>query len=100
VPPALIRPVAPDDVADAIAAIAVAPPLNGTVELAGSETICLNELARLILSAHQDPRRVIADVHARFFGAELDRQSLIPDPNPRVGPSTVRDWLRQFITAD
>jgi uncharacterized protein YbjT (DUF2867 family) len=91
VSPALVQPVAPDDVAEALAEIAVAPPLNGTVELAGSEAICLDELARLILSAHEDPRRVIADPHARFFGAVLGRQSLVPGRNPRIGPSTVRD---------
>jgi uncharacterized protein YbjT (DUF2867 family) len=100
VSPALIQPVAPDDVAEALAEIAVAPPLNGTVELAGPEAICFDELARLILSAHEDPRRVIADPHARFFGAALGRESLVPGPNPRIGPSTVRDWLRHFITPD
>jgi uncharacterized protein YbjT (DUF2867 family) len=100
VPPALIQPVAPDDVAAALAEIAVAAPLNRAVEIAGSEAICLDELARLILSAHEDPRPVIADAHARFFGAVLGRDSLIPGPNPRLGPSTVRDWLRHFMTAD
>jgi hypothetical protein len=90
----LVQPIAPDDVAEALAEIAVAPPLDGTVELAGSEAICLDELARLILSAHEDPRRVIADPRARFFGAALGRQSLIPGPNPRLCPSTLRDWLR------
>jgi uncharacterized protein YbjT (DUF2867 family) len=100
VSPALIQPVAPDDVAETLAEIAAAPPLNATVELAGSETICLDELARLILSAHEDPRNVIADADARFFGAMLGRQSLMPGPNARIGPSTVRDWLRHFITAD
>jgi uncharacterized protein YbjT (DUF2867 family) len=100
VPPALIQPVAPDDVAETLAGIAVAAPLNGTVELAGSETICLNELIRLILSAHEDPRQIIADTRAHFFGAKLAPQSLIPGPNPRIGPSTVRDWLRHFMTAD
>ncbi|HET9716507.1 MAG TPA: NAD(P)H-binding protein [Pseudolabrys sp.] len=100
VPPALIQPVAPDDVAEVLAEIAVASPLNGTIELAGPERICLNELARLILSAHEDPRDIIADPGANFFGARLDPQSLIPGANPRIGPSTVRDWLRQFMTAD
>lgn len=100
VPPALIQPVAPDDVAETLTEIAEEPPLNGTVELAGSEAICLDELARLVLSAHQDPRRVIADAHARFCGAELGLQSLMPDPGTRLGPSTVRDWLRHFITPD
>jgi uncharacterized protein YbjT (DUF2867 family) len=100
VPPTLIQPVAPDDVAETLAEIAVAQPLNRTIELAGSEPICLHELARLVLSGHEDPRRVIADPHARFFGVALDEQSLMPGPNPRIGPSTVRDWLRHFITAD
>ena len=100
VPPALIQPVAPDDVAEALADIAVGPPRNGAVEIAGSETICLNELARLILSAHEDPHRVVADPQARFFGAKLDSRSLMPGPNPWIGPSTVRDWLRHFMTAD
>jgi uncharacterized protein YbjT (DUF2867 family) len=100
VPPALVQPVAPDDVAEAVADIVVAPPLNDIIELAGSETICLNELIRLLLSAHEDPRPVIADTHARFFGAELTRESLLPMTNPRIGPSTVRDWLRHFMTAD
>jgi uncharacterized protein YbjT (DUF2867 family) len=98
VPPALIQPVAPDDVADALAEIAVAPPLNETIEMAGSEPICFNELARLILSGYEDPRRVITDAHTSFFGAVLDDRSFIPGPKPWIGPSTLRDWLRHFIT--
>ena len=105
VSPAMIQPVAPDDVADALAEIAVASPLNAVVELAGSEAIRLDELTRLVLSGHEDPRPVIADPHARFFGAELGRLSLmpssaLPNSNLRIGPGTVRDWLRHFITAD
>lgn len=100
VPPALIQPVAPDDVAEALAEIAVGAPLNGTIELAGFETICLNELVRLILSAQEDPRQVIADTRALFCGAVLEPQSLIASNGSRIGPSTVRDWLRHFITAD
>jgi uncharacterized protein YbjT (DUF2867 family) len=100
VSPALIQPVSPDDVAETLAEVSTASPLNGIVEVAGSEVIGLNELARLILSGHEDPRQVIADPHARFFGAELRFRSLMPGTNPRIGPSTVRDWLRHFITAD
>lgn len=99
-PPALIQPVAPDDVADTLAEVATATPRNETIELAGPETICLNELARLILSAQEDPRIVMADAQAHFFGAVLDSRSLIPGSNSRIGPSTVRDWLRHFMTAD
>jgi uncharacterized protein YbjT (DUF2867 family) len=105
VSPVMIQPVAPDDVADALAEIATSPPLNGIVELAGSEAIRLDELTRLVLSGHEDPRTVVADPHARFFGAELGRLSLmpssqLPNANLRIGPSTARDWLRHFITAD
>lgn len=98
--PALIQPVAPDDVADLLAEIAMGSPLNDTIELAGSEAIGLDELTRLVLSGHEDPRRVISDPHARFFGAALDTQSLMPGPKTLIGQSTVRDWLRHFITAD
>jgi len=98
-PSAFVQPVAPDDVAEALAGIAVGAPLNRTIELAGPEAICLDELGRLILSAHEDPRPVIADAHARFFGAELDDLSLVPGPNVWIGASSVRDWLRHFITA-
>jgi uncharacterized protein YbjT (DUF2867 family) len=99
-PSTLIEPVAPDDVAELVAEVAEGPPLNGIVELAGPETICLHELARLILSAHEDPRSVIADPDARFFGAALNGFSLLPGPDRRIGPSTLRDWLRHFMTAD
>jgi uncharacterized protein YbjT (DUF2867 family) len=100
VAPALMQPIDADDVAEALAEIAVAPPLNGTIELAGSETICLNELARLVLSAQEDPRRVIADADAPFFGAVLGERSLIADAQPQIGSGTLRDWLRHFITPD
>ncbi len=100
VSPALIRPIAAEDVAELIADIAVAPPRNGTVELAGPETICLDELVRLILSAREDPRDVIRDPQSPFFGAMLDYMSLMPGPKPLTGRSKVRGWLRHFISAD
>lgn len=100
VAPALMQPVDADDVAEALAKAVSAPPLNGTVELAGSETICLNELARLILSAEEDSRRVVADANAPFFGAILGERALMPGADPQIGESTLRDWLRHFITPD
>jgi uncharacterized protein YbjT (DUF2867 family) len=100
VPPATIQPVAPDDVAEALADVAAGPPRNGIVELAGDEAIGLDEFVRLILAAEVDPRRFVADRHARFFGAELDPGSLVPAPGAQLGAATLRDWLRQFITAD
>jgi uncharacterized protein YbjT (DUF2867 family) len=98
--PALMQPVAADDVADALADIALAPPLNATVEVAGPEAIPLDELARQVLVARQDPRPVMPDTHARYFGAELNDKSLIPGAKARIGAMTFEDWLRQSITAD
>ncbi len=76
--PALIQPIASDDVAAALADVAVAPPVNGTVEIAGPEAIPLDELVRRFLRATEDQRKVLPDVHARYFGAVLDDQSLTP----------------------
>jgi uncharacterized protein YbjT (DUF2867 family) len=98
--PALMQPIVSDEVAEALADIAAGPPANGTVEIAGPEAIPLNELAREVLSAKQDPRLIVADRHARYFGAELDDRSLIPGPGARIGSLTFGDWLRQSITPD
>ena len=92
-PPVLIQPEAADDVAAALADVAVSAPVNGIVELAGPEAFRFDELARRVLSAKNDPRRVTADVHARYFGAELDDHSLTPGDNPRIAPTRFEDWL-------
>ena len=73
-PPALIQPIVSDDVAAALAEVALGAPLNGTVELAGPERLRLDELVRRFLSAKQDARQVVTDVHARYFGIELNDQ--------------------------
>jgi uncharacterized protein YbjT (DUF2867 family) len=93
--PALIRPEAADDVAATLADVAVGAPLNDTVELAGPEAFRLDELARRFLSASDDPRQVTADVHARYFGAELDDRSLTPGDDARIAPTRFEDWLSQ-----
>jgi len=92
-PPALMQPIVSEDVADALADIAVGKPLNGTVELAGPEPIRLDELVRRILIANQDARTVTTDVHALYFGTELNDQSLTPGINPRLGPTRFEEWL-------
>jgi uncharacterized protein YbjT (DUF2867 family) len=94
--PALMQPVASDDVAAALADVAVGKPLNGTIELAGPERIRLDELIRRFLSATGDARKVTTDVHARYFGAELNDQSLTPGDKPRIGPTRFEDWLSRF----
>jgi uncharacterized protein YbjT (DUF2867 family) len=94
-PPALVQPEAADDVASTLADVAVGAPLNDTVELAGPEAFPLDELAQRVLKANDDPRQVTADVHARYFGAELDDRSLIPGEDARIAPTRFEDWLRQ-----
>jgi uncharacterized protein YbjT (DUF2867 family) len=94
-PPVLVQPEAADDVAAALADVAESAPVNGIVELAGPEAFRFDELARRVLSAKNDPRRVTADVHARYFGAELEDRSLTPGDNPRIAPTLLEDWLSQ-----
>ena len=94
-PPVQVQPEAADDVAAALAEVAVSAPVHGTVELAGPERFRLDELARRVLQAHDDPRRVVADVHARYFGAELDDRSLVPGDDARIAPTRFEDWLSQ-----
>lgn len=91
--PALIQPMASDDVVAALADVALAAPVNGTVEVAGPEAMPLDELVRRFLRAIQDTRKVVPDVHARYFGDVLDDQSLTPGNNPRLGAIHFEDWL-------
>jgi uncharacterized protein YbjT (DUF2867 family) len=91
--PALVQPVVSDDVADALVDVALAVPANGTIELAGPERIGLDTLVGRYLSAKRDSRRVVADAHARYFGAELNDQSLTPGENARIGPTRFETWL-------
>lgn len=91
--PALIQPIAADDVAAALADLAVGTPLNGVVEIAGPDRFPLDELARKFLAARADSRQVIADVHARYFGSELNDRSLVAGDRPRIGPTRFQNWL-------
>jgi uncharacterized protein YbjT (DUF2867 family) len=95
--PALVQPIASDDVAAALADLAVGSPLNATVEVAGPEACPLDDLARQFLAASGDRRRVIADVHARYYGTELNDQSLTPGDHPRLGAIRFEDWLSRSI---
>jgi uncharacterized protein YbjT (DUF2867 family) len=93
VSPALIQPIASDDVAAALTEVVLAAPVNGTVEVAGPEAMPLDELARRFLRATGDTREVVPDVHARYFGALLDDQSLTPGQHPRLGAIRFEDWI-------
>ena len=91
--PALFQPIVSDDVAAALADLAVGTPRNGMVEVAGPEAFPLDKLARKFLAARHDSRTVIPDVHARYFGTELNDQSLTPGSSPRLGTTRFADWL-------
>lgn len=91
--PALMQPIAADDVSAAMADLTVAAPLNCTLEIAGPDRFPLDEIARKYLTARDDSRQVIADVHARYFGSELNDRSLVPDTGPRLGPTRFHNWL-------
>ncbi|MNN89529.1 hypothetical protein D3C81_2073570 [compost metagenome] len=86
---------ASDDVAATLADVTLETPVNGTIEVAGPEAVPLDELIRRFLRITQDNRKVVPDVHARYFGALLDDQSLTPGNNPRLGAIRFEDWLGQ-----
>ncbi len=97
--PVLIQPIAAADVARAVGQVAVGSPLNGIVEVAGPEQFRLDELIRRGLTARNDPRKVIADPHARYFGAQLSERMLVPGDDVRRGDTRFDDWLREFAVA-
>ena len=95
VPPVLFQPMAADDVAKVVGRVAVGPPVNGTVEVAGPQQFRFDELIRRGLAAHNDPREVVADPHARYFGTELSERSLVPWGEARLGDIRFDEWLGQ-----
>jgi len=92
-PSALMQPIAADDVAALLADVAVNEPKNGMLEIAGPEQIRQDELIRRFLNATGDARKVITDAHARYYGVEVNDQSLVPGPNPRLGSIRFAEWL-------
>ena len=95
--PALVQPIASDDVVAVLADVTLGNPVNGMVEVAGPEPLPLTEFVGRYLSASKDPRSIVADTHATYFGAELDDQSLTPGVNPRLGPTRFDDWLSRSV---
>jgi uncharacterized protein YbjT (DUF2867 family) len=93
-PPVLMQPIAADDVAAAMAEVALAAPLNGTVEVAGPEPIRQDELVRQFLKATADARMVVTDPKALYYGVAVDDRSLMPGDEPRLGSIHFEDWLR------
>jgi len=93
-PPVLFQPMAADDVASAVAKVAVGPPLKGTVEIAGPEQFRLDELARRHLASLNDPREVIADANALYSGARISEKTLVPGTNARLGGMRFEVWVQ------
>ena len=98
-PPALMQPIAAQDVSAALADIAVSEPVNGTVELAGPEPIRMDEFVRVFLAATGDASQVTTDAKARYYGAVVDDQSLTPGNDPRLGPPVSRTGSRSITSS-
>lgn len=92
-PSALLQPIAADDVAAALATIALADPLNTVVDLAGPDAIPLDEVVRQFLKASRDPRTVITDEQAPYFGISLKQRSLVPDKEKLLAGTHFEAWL-------
>ncbi len=91
--PALFQPIAADDVADAMADVTLAAPINGMIEIAGPDRAPLDEMVGRFLSATRDSRAVVPDAHARYFGIQLNDKSLTPGDRPRLGSIRLAQWL-------
>jgi uncharacterized protein YbjT (DUF2867 family) len=94
-PPVLIQPMAAEDVASAVAKVAVGPPVNGVIEVAGPQQFRIDELVRRSLNAHHDPRDVVTDPQARYFGAELHERTLVPADDAQLAETRYDHWLGQ-----
>jgi uncharacterized protein YbjT (DUF2867 family) len=94
-PTALIQPMAADDVASAVGRVATGAPVNGIVEVGGPEKFRLDELARQYLAANKDPREVVADPKARYYGIEVSEKTLVPEDDARLSETRFETWLNQ-----
>ena len=97
--PVLIQPMAAEDVASTVGRISVGAPVNGIVEVAGPQQFRLDELIRRVLRERGDPREVITDPHARYFGAELGERTLVPGGDARLAETRFDDWLSQAVVS-
>jgi uncharacterized protein YbjT (DUF2867 family) len=98
-PPALMQPMAADDVASAVGRVAVGAPLNGMVEIGGPEQFRLDELIRGVLTTRNDPREVVTDPQARYYGINPSERALLPGAQARVGEMRLSDWLEHQLAS-
>jgi uncharacterized protein YbjT (DUF2867 family) len=85
--------IASDDVADVMADVALSQPINGVMEIGGPEPFRMNDLVARFLQLANDPRKVIGDPHALYFGTKLDDRSLVPGAGARIGSTSFEDWF-------
>ena len=98
-PPVLFQPIAADDVAAIVAETALAPPRNGIVEIAGPERAPFNEIVASYLKAVGDPRQVVRDPEARYWGGRVEERSLVPLGEARLGRIGLDEWVRRSQAA-
>ena len=91
----MFQPIAADDVAAVVADVALAAPRNGTVEIAGPERAPFNEVVARYLKAVGDPREVVPDPEARYFGGRVEERSLVPLGEACLGRIALDEWLRR-----
>ena len=92
-PPVLIQPMAADDVASGVARVALDAPVNGILEIGGPQQFRLDELVRRALAAWKDPREVIADPQARYYGMAVSERTLLPGNDARLGETAFETWI-------
>jgi uncharacterized protein YbjT (DUF2867 family) len=97
--PGLFQPIAADDVAANVADVALAAPRNGIVEIAGPERAPFNEIIARYLKATGDPREVVRDPEARYWGGRVEERSLVPLGEARLGRIGLEEWLRRSRAA-
>jgi uncharacterized protein YbjT (DUF2867 family) len=96
--PGLFQPIAADDIAPIVAEVALAAPRNGIIEIAGPERAPLSEMIARYLKAMGDPRKVVSDPEARYFGGRVEEHSLVPLGGARLGRIGLDEWLRRAST--
>ena len=94
-PDALFQPMSADDVATAVARVAVGQPIYDTIEIGGPEQFRIDELVRRRLASLNDAREIVADANARYSGAKIDERTLVPGTNARLGETRFETWLDQ-----
>jgi uncharacterized protein YbjT (DUF2867 family) len=94
-PSVLFQPMAADDVATAVGRIAIGSPVHGTVEIGGPQRFRLDEFIGRYLGTRKDPREVVPDSHAGYYGVKVSESTLIPADDARLGETRFEDWLKQ-----